>query len=55
VVPALGEFLPLLLITETSWKDIAEVYLDEHFDRNALWIVKKHPGEKLDNQKRGDD
>ncbi len=35
VVKALGEFLPLLTITEKSWKDIALAYLHESFDRTA--------------------
>jgi hypothetical protein len=35
VVKALGEFLPLLTITEKSWKDIALAYLYESFDRTS--------------------
>lgn len=44
VVPALGEFLPLLLISDKTWKDVQEAYLKENFDRNVQWIIKKFPG-----------
>ncbi|ELR24103.1 ubiquitin carrier protein [Acanthamoeba castellanii str. Neff] len=43
VVKALGEFLPLLTITEKSWKDIALAYLYESFDRNVRWMLQKFP------------
>lgn len=43
--PNLGEFLPLLSVaTAVNWKDIAIPYLQENFDRNALWAIKKYPG-----------
>jgi len=43
-VPALGEWLPLLTVTETyKWKDVAIPYMLEMFDRNVLWTLKKHP------------
>ncbi|KAH3758226.1 Ubiquitinconjugating enzyme subfamily protein [Pelomyxa schiedti] len=43
-VPALGEWLPLLTVTETySWNDVAVPYLHEMFDRNVLWTLKKFP------------
>lgn len=38
----LGDFLPLLLVSEKRWKDIATVYLEEHLDRNVLWYCRKH-------------
>lgn len=42
--PALGEWLPLLTVTETyGWKDVSESYLLEMFDRNVLWSLKKFP------------
>jgi len=44
IIPALGEWIPLLTVTETySWKDVAVPYLLEMFDRNVLWTLKKHP------------
>jgi hypothetical protein len=43
VVPALGEFLPLLSLTDKRWPDIALIYMQEHFDRNAYWILRKRP------------
>jgi len=42
-VPALGEFLPLLLVTNKQWKDIQETYLKEHIDRNVFWVLKDCP------------
>jgi len=43
-IPVLGEWLPLLTVTEKySWKDISEPYLLEVFDRNVLWTLKKYP------------
>merc|ERR1712137_432797 len=47
-VPALGEFLPLLSVSEKiSWRDVSNAYIREHFDRNALWIIKKYPDLKF--------
>jgi len=43
VIPDLGEFLILLLISEKSWEDLASAYLSESFDRHVLWILKKYP------------
>jgi hypothetical protein len=44
VIPALGEWLPLLTVTETyKWSDVAVPYLLETFDRNVLWTLKKYP------------
>jgi len=44
VVPSLGEFLPIVSVSdEVSWKDICMPYLLENFDRNALWTIKKYP------------
>jgi hypothetical protein len=43
VTPSLGEFLPLLTVSNLSWKDIAKAYLSENFDRNVLWTLKKYP------------
>eukprot|EP01119_Soliformovum_irregulare_P013021 TRINITY_DN3432_c0_g1_i1.p1 TRINITY_DN3432_c0_g1~~TRINITY_DN3432_c0_g1_i1.p1 ORF type:complete len:1126 (+),score=389.91 TRINITY_DN3432_c0_g1_i1:135-3512(+) len=42
-IPALGVFLPLLLVSRKSWRDIQDVYLREHFDRNVFWIIKDNP------------
>jgi len=44
VTPNLGEFLPTLTVADAiEWKDIQIPYLQENFDRNALWTIKKHP------------
>eukprot|EP00005_Dracoamoeba_jomungandri_P009923 CAMPEP_0174279236 /NCGR_PEP_ID=MMETSP0439-20130205/61924_1 /TAXON_ID=0 /ORGANISM="Stereomyxa ramosa, Strain Chinc5" /LENGTH=259 /DNA_ID=CAMNT_0015371739 /DNA_START=1202 /DNA_END=1981 /DNA_ORIENTATION=+ len=43
-VPSLGEFLPLLTVSEKySWRDVGLQYIDEAFTRNAKWIVMKYP------------
>jgi len=43
-IPALGEWIPLLSVTETyEWRDVAPSYLTEMFDRNVLWTLKKFP------------
>jgi ubiquitin-protein ligase len=42
-LPSLGDFLPLLSISDYSWKDIAGPVLSEVFDRNVLWITKEFP------------
>eukprot|EP01125_Pyxidicula_operculata_P013375 TRINITY_DN4433_c0_g1_i1.p1 TRINITY_DN4433_c0_g1~~TRINITY_DN4433_c0_g1_i1.p1 ORF type:complete len:632 (-),score=67.58 TRINITY_DN4433_c0_g1_i1:64-1959(-) len=47
-IPSLGEWLPLLTITEKySWDDVAESYLLEMFDRNALWILVAYPSHQF--------
>jgi len=44
VIPSLGEFLPLLtLATAVTWDQVAIPYLEENFDRNVLWAIKKYP------------
>jgi len=41
---SLGEWLPLLVLTDKyEWKDVANDYLEENFDRNAKWVLKEHP------------
>lgn len=41
VVPSLGDFLPLLSVSDkVKWKDISWLYLAEVFDRNVLWVGK---------------
>jgi len=42
-IPSLGEFLPLLTVANYSWEDVAVAYLQENFDRNALWSLAKYP------------
>jgi len=45
VVPSLGDFLPTLTIADrVSWNQVSIPYLQENFDRNALWTIKKYPG-----------
>jgi len=53
VVPALGEFIPLLACTDKfSWKDVSEAYLLENFDRNQKWVLEKYPAlGNLSNEK----
>jgi ubiquitin-protein ligase/predicted RNA-binding protein with RPS1 domain len=44
IIPALGEWLPLLTVTESyNWRDVAVPYLLEMFDRNVLWTLKQYP------------
>jgi hypothetical protein len=43
VVSSLGDFLPLLTVSEYNWKQLASPVLKETFDRNVLWITKVHP------------
>jgi len=44
VVPSLGEFLPLLTVSDAvTWRHVCKPYLEENFDRNALWTIKKYP------------
>ncbi|KAL6069472.1 Ubiquitinconjugating enzyme subfamily protein [Balamuthia mandrillaris] len=43
-VPSLGEFLPLLSVSDRyTWEHVKEAYLDESFDRHAKWILQKYP------------
>eukprot|EP00617_Octactis_speculum_P009369 CAMPEP_0185791974 /NCGR_PEP_ID=MMETSP1174-20130828/158673_1 /TAXON_ID=35687 /ORGANISM="Dictyocha speculum, Strain CCMP1381" /LENGTH=648 /DNA_ID=CAMNT_0028486987 /DNA_START=1519 /DNA_END=3468 /DNA_ORIENTATION=- len=51
--PNLGEFLPLLSVSETvQWGHIAMPYLQENFDRGVLWACTKDAG--LANVSPGD-
>jgi hypothetical protein len=43
-VAALGEFLPLLTVSKFQWKDVAQAYIEESFDRNVKWLLIKYPG-----------
>jgi ubiquitin-protein ligase len=44
VVPALGNFLPLLAVQEKyQWHQVAKAFLFEQFDRNVLWICNRFP------------
>ncbi len=42
VTPNLGEFLPLLSVSDYSWNDVALAIVQEVMDRNSLWIKKKY-------------
>jgi len=43
-VPSLGQFIPLLAITDKySWKDVREALILEVFDRNQKWVLQQFP------------
>jgi ubiquitin-protein ligase len=43
-VPSLGDLLPLLAVTDKyTWPEVAHTVLTEVFDRNAKWVLEKHP------------
>eukprot|EP00012_Vannella_robusta_P009163 CAMPEP_0206207280 /NCGR_PEP_ID=MMETSP0166-20121206/15500_1 /ASSEMBLY_ACC=CAM_ASM_000260 /TAXON_ID=95228 /ORGANISM="Vannella robusta, Strain DIVA3 518/3/11/1/6" /LENGTH=310 /DNA_ID=CAMNT_0053628017 /DNA_START=386 /DNA_END=1318 /DNA_ORIENTATION=- len=42
-IPSLGEFLPLLTISNYTWDQIAEAYLLESLDRSVRWYLTKFP------------
>ena len=45
ITPSLGDFIPLLAVSEQfTWEDVRSAYVQENFDRNALWVIKKYPG-----------
>lgn len=51
-VPSLGEFIPLLAVTDKyHWSDVAEPLVLEAFDRNQKWVLMKYPF--LGNMKSG--
>ena len=43
VVPSLGEFLPLLSLSDKTWDDVMHAYLSENLDRNVFWVLRKCP------------
>ena len=50
--PSLGDFIPLLAVSENyCWNDVRSAYVQENFDRNALWVIKQYP--RLKNPDRG--
>jgi hypothetical protein len=42
--PDFGRFLPLILLSDLSWKEIKEPFVHELLARNALWVVQAHQG-----------
>jgi len=43
-VPSLGDFLCYLTVTpEVNWSDIAQVVVQESFDRQVAWVLKDYP------------
>jgi len=43
VVPALGEFICLLMISHIGWDELKGAYLEESFQRGVLWIINDYP------------
>uniref|UniRef100_A0A0G4HQ10 S1 motif domain-containing protein n=1 Tax=Chromera velia CCMP2878 TaxID=1169474 RepID=A0A0G4HQ10_9ALVE len=44
VTPSLGDFFALLSVTDsTDWAELCEGVVEEVFDRNVLWVLKKYP------------
>ena len=41
--PDFGRFLPLILLSDLSWNEIKEPFVNELMARNSSWIVKTHP------------
>jgi len=41
--PDFGRFLPLILLSDLSWREIREPFIHELLARNARWIVQVHP------------
>jgi hypothetical protein len=41
--PDLGEWLINLTISNKTWKNVANVFLDELFDRSVRWILQDEP------------
>lgn len=39
----MGEFLIVLMLIKKPFSEVSRIYLEESFDRNVLWIVKKFP------------
>lgn len=42
--PNLGHFLPLLSVSSVPWSKVLPFVLSEMYDRNFIWVAKKHPG-----------
>lgn len=42
-VPSLGEFLPLLSLSDFTWDHTMDAYLSENIDRNVFWVLRKAP------------
>lgn len=42
--PDFGRFLPLILLSDLPWREIAEPFLGELLARNARWVLQVHPG-----------
>lgn len=41
-LPNLGEFLPLLSVSDYKWSDVRKAIIEEVLDRNSLWIMLKN-------------
>jgi len=41
-VPNLGEFLALLPVSDYSWSDVRDAYIQESFTRNVFWLLNKY-------------
>lgn len=42
-VPSLGEFLPLLSLSDLTWDEVMSSYLTENLSRNVFWVLRKCP------------
>lgn len=41
--PNLGHLLVLMTLADESWEDLAIPFMREVFDRNVMWVLRKHP------------
>lgn len=48
VIPALGEWLPLISVSKFTWNDVKEAYINESLIRNVRWAAQAEPALGLD-------
>ncbi|KAF0976756.1 hypothetical protein FDP41_004051 [Naegleria fowleri] len=49
VCPNLGEFLALVPVSDYSWKDVRDAYIQESFTRNVFWLLNKYEELEMDS------